>query len=410
MAKPDMTPKGVIDSAIGMRASDVLFEPLSDHSRIRFRLDGVVEDYAEIPKDKHGEFIEYLEKTAGMKPMVDGITHDDIGMKEGHFETDYRGRNVMLRATLFPAIRGQMAAVRILDPANLVTLEQLGLHGYQLEKYKDIIGKNGLVLVTGPTGAGKTTTVYATLKYLDPGKKNIFTMEDPVEYPVDGLNQINVDRTNPDQSFRSFFSGMLRAAPDVIYAGEVRDYEVAHTVFDAADIGHLIFATTHSDDSERVMGRMIGMGVEHGKINSLSGIVSQRLVRELCGGCKMEYAPDDVVHKKEREILGAFGIGRAYRENPEGCGECNYKGFKGRKGAFEVLDTRSDKMKETFIQSGSLSPGEMRKQAINDGQELDENLGQTALELVRNGTTSINEIYRMFPGYNLMRGTAYRAR
>ena len=400
VAKPDTSPKAVIDASIDMGASDILFEPQSGRARIRVRTDGVLEEYGEVSKEDHSRFLDYLEKNASMKTRTD-MNHEPMGIREGYFETDYNGRKVMLRATVLSAIRGDMAAVRVLDPANLTSLEELGFGGYHLNSYKEIVGENGIVLVTGPTGAGKTTTVYATLKHLDPRKKNIFTLEDPVEYPIDGINQISVDRLVADQSFPAYFSGILRATPDVIYAGEIRDFEVAQTAFRAADIGHTILATAHSNDSERVMRHMMGMGIEHDKIYALNGVVSQRLVRELCGGCKMEYSPDDVMNEKERQILKSFGIERAYRENPEGCGDCDYRGFDGRTGVFEVLDTRSDRIKEQMILGGSSK--DIRDIAMQEGQKIGNNLGQTALGLVHDGKTSIHEGYRMFPGYNLVR-------
>ena len=321
----------MVDDALDQRASDIHVEPFPDRVRVRFRIDGVLREVATHPKHLQGPLSSRLKIMAGM----------DIAERrkpqDGRINILSKGRDIDIRASVLPANHGETVVMRLLDrERGLVSLGDLGLDQEDQQTFESIIKRpNGIFLVTGPTGSGKTTTLYAALKALNRPDVKIITAEDPVEYHLVGINQVQV-RADIGLSFARILRAMLRQAPNIILVGEIRDAETAEIAIQAALTGHLVFSTLHTNDAPSALTRLIDMGVKPFLVSaSVTAVLAQRLVRRLCPSCRIAYAPE----KTELASLDlkpeSIGDSQFYR--PEGCAECEFTGFRGRLGIFELL-------------------------------------------------------------------------
>ena len=323
-----------LTTAVRHKASDIHIEPERNGTRIRYRVDGMLRDLMKPPMGMH----------AAVVSRVKVIGKMDIAEKrlpqEGRVRIVAEGRDIDLRISSMPTLLGEKLVVRILDKRNLhVRLEDLGFRDESLAVFRRVLKEaHGLVLVTGPTGSGKTTTLYSALDLLKSPELNILTVEDPVEYQLDGVNQIGVNE-GIGLSFARVLRSALRQDPDVIMIGEIRDDVTAHVAVQAALTGHSVLATLHTNDSPSAVARLIDMGVEPYLLSSaLNGVVAQRLARTICPSCRTKYFPSE-------QVLLDAGVptmaGRAFHKG-SGCQTCHDSGFQGRAGIYEVMEVSSE--------------------------------------------------------------------
>ncbi|MDG2149125.1 MAG: ATPase, T2SS/T4P/T4SS family [Planctomycetota bacterium] len=321
----------MLNTAVESGASDVHVEPLDGRIRIRFRKDGVLAEVATHELQMLGPLMSRLKIMAGM----------DIAERrkpqDGRITISVGGRSIDIRASILPGNHGESMVMRLLDKERgLVSLAELGFGDADLGRFRKVISRpNGIVLVTGPTGSGKTTTLYAALKELNQANVKIITAEDPVEYEIAGINQVQV-HPRIGLTFARILRAMLRQAPNVILVGEIRDAETAEVAIQAALTGHLVFATLHTNDAPSALARLSDMGVKPFLVSaSIQAVVAQRLVRRLCSACRVSYEPTPnelrSVGLDEQRVQGRT----IYRA--EGCGECRFTGYDGRIAAFELL-------------------------------------------------------------------------
>jgi type IV pilus assembly protein PilB len=370
----------LIMNAVKARASDIHVEPMADRLRIRYRVDGVCFEVEPPPKRLQGPILSRIKIMAGMDMAEKRRTQD------GRIKLHAAGRDLDLRVSALPATHGESIVMRILDRESLLLgLEELGFHSDDIKTYHSLITKpNGIILITGPTGSGKTTTLYATLADLNRSDRKIITAEDPVEYHISGLNQCQVHR-KIGMTFQRILRAMLRQAPNIILVGEIRDRETAEIAIQAALTGHLVFSTLHTNDAPSALTRLIDMGVAPFLVaSSIQAVMAQRLVRVICPDCKVPTKPDIVrlkaVGLRDEQIKGrTFYVGR-------GCQACRNTGFRGRKGIFElmVLNTR---LRE--IAFNKQSTDSIRTQALRDGMHT---LFMDGLRKVLDGWTTLEEV------------------
>lgn len=317
-------------TAIRDKASDIHIEPDKKGSRIRYRIDGVLRDLMKPPAGMHAAIVSRVKVIGKMDVAEKRLP------QEGRVHIVAEGREIDLRVSSMPTLLGEKLVLRILDKANLkVRLDELGFRPEALASFRRMLEKpHGLVLVTGPTGSGKTTTLYSALDLVRSPELNIVTIEDPVEYQLDLVNQTHVH----DQiglSFAKALRSILRQDPDVIMVGEIRDQETAHVAVQAALTGHLVLATLHTNDAVGAVARLLDMGIEPYLLSSaLNGVVAQRLARSICQSCATKYYPS------EKELVDAGladKVGRAFRKG-SGCQVCHDSGFQGRFGVYEVME------------------------------------------------------------------------
>lgn len=374
---------GLIERAIQERASDIHVEPFEDIVRIRFRIDGVCRTVETFKKRLQGPVISRLKIMSGMDMAEKRRT------QSGRILTKFLGREIDLRVSSLPGRHGESMVMRILDKEKgLVDLEELGFHETDLERFESIIRRpNGIFLVTGPTGSGKTTTLYAALKKLNRPDVNIETAENPVEYSIEGINQTQV-RHDIGLNFSRILRSMMRQAPNIILVGEIRDRETADIAIQAALTGHLVFSTLHTNDAPSAITRLIDMKVKPFLVSTaVMAIMGQRLVRALCRECRRAYEPTDT---ELRSIgLTRSQAGDAVLYEAAGCKSCNNKGYRGRKGIFELMEMSEDIKKMAF-----------EKQPLSKIRALAESEGMVTLQRdgvrkVLAGITTIREILRV---------------
>ena len=371
----------ILGQAVAEGASDIHFEPEDGDMRIRFRIDGVLQESARVPK----------RMVAGVVSRIKIMSELDIAEKripqDGRVGIRIDDRRVDLRVTTLPTQTGEGASIRILDEADaLRTLNDLGMVGDQRERFETSFRKPyGAVLVTGPTGAGKSTTLYAALQELNGVDKHIVTIEDPVEYRLQGVQQIGVHR-KAGLTFATGLRSVLRADPDVIMVGEIRDGETARIGIEAALTGHMVLTTLHTNDAPGAITRLQEMGIESFLTSSaVECVVAQRLARVLCAHCKRR-----VVIPQASLAESGFRVGtdlEAYE--PLGCPRCHGSGYRGRLGIYSVM-VLSEGIKEMVV--GMVSEADIAALAIQEGMLT---LRQSGLEKVRAGLTSIEEVARV---------------
>ena len=374
----------ILEQALAQRASDIHVEPMTDRIRVRYRVDGVCFEAHSLDGELSGPVITRLKVMA----------HMDISEhrkpQDGRINIDLMGRPIDLRVSLIPATCGESIVMRILDrEAGLVGLTELGFVGDDRDRFDRIIKRpNGIFLVTGPTGSGKTTTLYAALKVLNKPNVKIITAENPVEYHVAGINQAEV-RHDIGLDFARILRSMLRQAPNIILVGEIRDQETAEIAIQAALTGHLVFSTLHTNDAPSALTRLIDMGVKPFLASTaIMAVLAQRLVRKLCPTCRQPHEP-------AAHLLAAIGVrpeelvGRQiYRS--VGCKECRFEGYRGRTGIFEMFAMDSNLRELTYQGAGT---SEIREQArISGGLR---SLREDGVRKIIEGTTTIEEVLRV---------------
>ena len=373
----------ILGYAFEQRASDIHFEPKRDRTLVRLRIDGVLHDIHVIPK------IVYEAVVSRIKLLSGANLAEKRRPQDGRIKREQGGKEVELRVSTMPTAFGEKAVLRIFDPDILLkSIDELGLSPHDLPKFNEFIARpTGIILVTGPTGSGKTTTLYSVLKHLSKPEVNIVTIEDPIEMVFEDFNQVQI-RPQIDVTFPSTLRTVLRQDPDIIMVGEIRDSETADHAVQAALTGHLVLSTLHTNDAPSSITRLLDLGVPHFLITStLIGVVAQRLVRENCSRCSEEYAPDEA---EAAAMKIPFEKLKPYRfRRGKGCLHCRETGYLGRTGIYEILPMTEKIRRLVSQQAGSL---EIFKAAREEGLRT---LKEAAIEKVFRGTTTTTEMARV---------------
>jgi len=374
----------VINEAVTAGASDIHFDPQEKEIVIRYRVDGVLHDVKSLP-------IRTLPAlTSRVKIMSDLNIAQKRIPQDGHYEKSVGAKQIDFRVAVLPTVHGEKIVLRILDKSSiLLRLNDLGYDGETLEKYEEAFRRpNGAILVTGPTGSGKSTTLYGTLNVLNDETKNITTVEDPVEYRLPGINQIQIN-VKAGLTFSTALRSILRTTPDIIMVGEIRDSETAQIAVESALTGHLVFSTLHTNDAPGAITRLTEMGIE--PFLTASGIVcvlGQRLGRRLCT-CKIPYEPSAELldrlefHRDDGEDM------TLYKPNPNGCARCNGTGYKGRVALVEIM-RMSPEIETLTIEEAATA--EIKRIAVEQGMKT---MRQDGWDKCRTGMTSIEEVLRV---------------
>ncbi|AOT68185.1 type II secretion system ATPase GspE [Geosporobacter ferrireducens] len=373
----------IISQAVKMRASDIHIEPYEKILRVRFRVDGELQENMTPSKSSHSAIVTRIKIMGKMDIAEKRIPQD------GRVEMNVEGRDIDMRISILPTVYGEKIVIRLLDRSGVViSKSELGFTPQNLRVFDQIIkNPHGIILVTGPTGSGKTTTLYAALTELNDVHKNIITVEDPVEYRLEGINQSQVN-IKAGLTFASGLRSILRQDPDIIMIGEIRDGETAQIAVRAAITGHLVLSTLHTNDTASTVARLVDMGIEPYLISSsVVGIVAQRLVKRICKNCKIAYHPS----VGEINLLQLPHGAMLYKG--EGCNACNQTGYRGRTAIHEVMPVTKD-IKKLIDERKNTE--DLRKAAVEQGMTT---LRQSCRELVINGITTIEELLRMT--YNL---------
>ncbi len=376
----------IISEAINMRTSDIHVEPFEDRVRIRYRIDGVLIERDSPPRRLLGAM------TSRLKVMGNIDIAEKRRPQDGRIKTRAGGREFDLRVSVLPTNHGQAIVLRILDRDNIkVGIRNLGFSEENYRKFQQIIRRpNGIFLVTGPTGSGKTTTLYSALGELNRPDRKIITAEDPVEYYLPGINQVEV-KSKIGLNFARIVRAMLRQAPNVILVGEIRDTETADMAIQASLTGHLVFSTLHTNDAPSSITRLVDMGVQSFLVAStVMAIMAQRLVRRVCEKCQQPYKPDasELQHfeiSAEKAATGKFVKGR-------GCNDCNQGGFRGRMAVFELMTMNATLREMTFRNEPTQN---LRRQARLTGMRT---LVDDATDKALDGVTTLTEVHRLMKG------------
>ena len=373
----------VVEEAVKQGASDIHVEPQRNGVWVRFRVDGVLRDVMNPPKHLKSALV------SRMKIMAEMDIAERRRPQDGRIHLVADGRNIDLRVSTLPTMYGEKIVMRILDQAQtMIGLTRLGFHSDTLRQWESSVSKpHGMVLVTGPTGSGKTTTLYATLSKLNTPELNVVTVEDPVEYQISRINQVQVN-VKAGMTFATALRHILRQDPDIVMVGEIRDKDTAEIAVQAALTGHLVLSTLHTNDAAGAVTRLVDMGVEPFLISSsIIGVLAQRLARAICSRCKVAYSPPP-------EALGRLGADvridsdvTFYRG--QGCESCRGTGYRGRIGIFELLII-SDGVRDLVVHNASST--EIKAQAIREGMRT---LRDDGLEKVMSGISTIDEILRV---------------
>ncbi|MEE9131569.1 MAG: ATPase, T2SS/T4P/T4SS family [Phycisphaerales bacterium] len=372
----------VLLQAIKDKASDIHFEPFESEFKMRYRIDGIL--YEMIPPPKHLA----LPIISRIKVMANLDIAERRLPQDGRIELTVRNSPVDLRVSVLPTMFGESVVMRVLDRSNVqLSLDKVGLRKDELEVMRSLIVKpNGIIIVTGPTGCGKTTTLYAALSELNQPTTKILTAEDPVEYDIDGLIQCQIN-TDQGLTFARLLRSFLRQDPDIILVGEIRDLETAQIAVQASLTGHLVFSTLHTNDAPSSILRLLDLGLESFLLTAtVEAIVAQRLVRRICLSCKEEYVPTD-------EQLMELQLRRSDVEDRtlfrgRGCDECNHSGYKGRMAIFEIMRL-DDQLREMIL--SQVSTNVLRAEAHKRGMR---SLRETGLMAIYEGQTTIDEVVR----------------
>jgi type IV pilus assembly protein PilB len=388
----------ILEFAIKSRASDVHIEPQEDKTRVRYRIDGILHEKLILPKKVHEAVISRIKILSGMKIDEKRVPQD------GRFNFKAGDQEVDLRVSALPTVFGEKIVMRLLKKSGGVPdLPDLGLRGRALKNLEDsILRPHGIIIVCGPTGSGKTTTLYSVLSRINTSKVNIITLEDPVEYQINGVNQVQV---NPAAGL-TFASGMrsfLRQDPNIIMVGEIRDKETTELAIQASLTGHLVFSTLHTNDASGAIPRLLDLGGEPFLLASaMTCVLAQRVLRRICDNCKEEYTPPSEVAEDIKKVLGNLYFeqsekqGSPYQEKGplklyrgRKCSECNNTGYLGRIGIFEVLPI-GEKIARLILERAAA--GAIEKQALEDGMIT---LKQDGYLKAVEGISTIEEVLRV---------------
>lgn len=376
----------ILNEAVTMRASDIHIEPFEDKIRVRYRIDGVLVERDSPPKRLLSALISRI-KIMGRMDITEKRRPQD-----GRIKTRITGRDFDLRVSILPTNHGQAVVMRILDRDNIkVGIRNLGFGEENYRKFQTLIRRpNGIFLVTGPTGSGKTTTLYSALGEINRPDRKIITAEDPVEYYLPGINQVEV-KSDIGLNFQRIIRAMLRQAPNVILVGEIRDAETAEMAIQASLTGHLVFSTLHTNDAPSSVTRLIDMGVEPFLVaSSVMAIMAQRLVRVVCPKCKQDYTPEQIE-------IDQFGItpdqlATAKWSRGKGCANCQHTGYRGRCAVFELMIMNSTLREMTFKSEPAQN---LRRQARLFGMKT---LVEDALDKAIAGRTTTLEVSKLDKG------------
>lgn len=384
-----------ISYALDLRSSDIHIEPSETHVRIRYRVDGVLRLIVEYPQNIHPAVVSRVKIMSNLKIDEQRVPQD--GRSE---VTTKDGRKMDLRISTLPTVNGEKIVMRIQDKSRKIPdLPELGVFGRALHALEDALKlPNGIILTTGPTGSGKTTTLYSALNRLNEVGVNILTIEDPVEIVVDGLNQSQTHH-EIDYTFAQGMRAALRQDPDIIMVGEIRDHETADTAIEASLTGHLVLSTLHTNSAIETLTRLLNMGIPGYLLNgTIELIMAQRLVRKLCDKCKIPaQIPEDLKVQIEKSLAALDPEGEIDLElfkarkffSAKGCPECENMGYKGRVGLYEIF-RMTDGVRDLIFKNASMM--EIEKIAIKNGMLT---LEQAGLVKALSGVTSIDEVYRV---------------
>ena len=372
----------IIERAVTERASDIHLEPREEEMHIRMRIDGLLRDVLSVPRNIQNSVISRMKIISGMNIAEKRVPQD------GRFNVKVKDRDIDLRVSSLPTVYGEKLVARLLDKSGgNISREGVGITGSDSDRLDEMLrARSGTILIAGPTGSGKSTTMYAMIGELNTTEVNLVTLEDPVEYNVSGVNQVQIN----DKAGLTFASGLrsiLRQDPDIICVGEIRDGETAEIAMRAAMTGHLVISTVHTNDAVGAIERLEDIGVEPFLIGSaLRGVISQRLVRRVCPRCREEYDPTE----KELQDLNIEPEPGMKFYRGKGCEECFNTGYRGRAGVFEML-TISDKVRDCIHTSAPRA--DLEAELKNSGRYV--SLWQNGLRLVKEGVTTSSEILRV---------------
>jgi type IV pilus assembly protein PilB len=370
----------IISQGVEERASDIHIEPQSDHLRIRFRIDGVLHDATRLPATLAAPIASRVKLLANLDIV------DRRHSQDGQIQTSVDGRPIDIRVGTIETIWGEKVVLRLLERSrSLLRLDNLGFSPGSLKTVQELIrSPYGMILITGPTGSGKTTTLYAALNELDRMEQNVMTVEDPVEYTFENVNQIQINRL-AGITFANGLRAILRQDPDAILVGEIRDKETAEISVQSAMTGHLVLSSLHATDAVGAIYRFLEMGIEPFMVTSaVIGVQAQRLVRRICDQCRTSYKPPI----QEFEFYAAMGGKGTIFQRGSGCAHCSHTGFHGRIGVFEVLKV-TDAIKRLLVHEAA--PEAIRAQAVADGMTT---LHQSGMARIDEGLTTIGEVMR----------------
>ncbi len=371
----------MFEQAVQLRASDIHIDPQEEGIRIRYRIDGVMRTERILPRHMVGIL------TARIKIMSNLNIAERRLPQDGRIEIQVGLKDIDVRVSTLPTVYGEKIVMRLLDVTNaLIDLDKLGLTKRNLTVFQDLISRpNGILLVTGPTGSGKSSTLYAALNRLNEETVNIITVEDPVEYQLEGINQVQVN-AGIGMTFASALRSILRQDPDIVMVGEIRDAETAEIAIRAALTGHLVLSTLHTNDAVSSITRLIDMGIPPFLISSsVNGVLAQRLVRRVCPHCKQSYTP----REDEKELFAKRGLKIEQLWRGAGCGSCNSTGYRGRIAIHEIF-RMDDTLRQMITQQ--MPAAEYKKHALRNGMIL---LFDDGLLKVKQGLTTIEELYRI---------------
>lgn len=376
----------VIHDSVNKRASDIHIEPLKEGSRVRCRIDGILYEIKTIPKEDYRAVISRVKIMANMDIAERRLPQD------GSFRLEYKGKHVDVRVSSYPTMHGEKIVMRLLVREFVfLSLNELGFESQELKAFENLIKRPcGIILVVGPTGSGKTTTLYSALSQLNSKEKNIITVEDPIEYELDGISQSQVN-VKAGFTFANSLRSMMRQNPDIILVGEIRDMETAELAVRAALTGHLVFSTLHTNDAPGAVTRLLDMGVEPYLIAScLIGALAQRLVKTICPKCKEQIVPPAHILDKFKLEMETAKVRESKFFRGKGCSHCMKSGFKGREGVVELLTVSGDKMKD-IITSG-FQTSLLRNVAKEQGFR---SMKETGLIKAAKGITTLEEVLQV---------------
>ncbi len=380
----------ILAGALALKSSDIHFEPTENDLRLRYRIDGVLIDVAVLPLKIYSQILSRIKLLSKIMLNIKEKAQD------GRFSIDVGGSDIEVRTSIIPGGNGESIVLRLLDPENIaISLEEMGMRKIMYDIFiEEIFKPNGMILTTGPTGSGKTTTLYASLKKIYNPEKKILTIENPIEYHLEGIVQTQTDHSK-GYTFSEGLRSALRQDPDVIMVGEIRDEETAEIAVNAALTGHIVFSTLHTNNAAGTFPRLIDLGVNEKTLGSAVNLsIAQRLVRRLCPDCKKERSIEEKESKvidlilesiKNKEVLE--GIQKEKIWDPVGCEKCNHTGYKGRVGIFECI--KMDSAIENII---TKNPSEREIQKTAEESQGIINMQQDGILKVLEGTTSFKEV------------------